>query len=221
MITFENVKFDAQGSSKKDTAGIALKLSGAEDITIKNCEFANMGYSAIKNDATGSVNIIGCKFDCADVYNPIEGSQSVDNGDMLIEGCEFKGQAGNNYANAYQFKNGMKYEIRNCTFEPGVGNNMLRISNRTSAKADFFVKDCAYAYPEGEAYSEYTAFLICQDYTNKSGVKQDFTNCTVSFENVKCNGEMLNAESENVYYVYEDGKGLITGEDNDPKIVFC
>lgn len=218
MIIFENVKFEVQGANKKDTAGIALKLAGAEEITIKNCEFANMGYSAIKNDSTANVNIIGCKFDCTNIYNPIEGSQTVDNADVLVENCEFKSAPGNNYINFYQFAEGSHHEIRGCSFEPTVDNNIVRISNRESAKADFVVDDCEYNYAEGEP-TEYTAFLLCQDYTAKSGKPQDFTGCTVAFNNVKCNGEALNAESERVYYVYEDGKGIITG-DNDPAIKF-
>lgn len=219
MICFENVKFDVQGSNKKDSAGVALKLSGSEEITVKNCEFANMGYSAIKNDAVANVNVIGCKFECVNIYNPIEGSQSVRTGNLLVENCEFKGAPGNNYVNVYNCAEGAKHEIRNCSFEPTVDNNMLRISNRESAKADFVVDGCEYTYAAGEP-TDYTAFLICQDYTAKSGKPQDFTGCTVSFNNVRCNGEVLTAESERIFYVYEDGKGLITGEGNDPVIKF-
>lgn len=179
-----------------------------------------MGYSSILNNASGEVRVSGCKFNCENVYNPIEGSQAVRTGNLLVENCEFKNAPGNNYISVYNFAEGAKHEVRNCTFEPTVDNNILRISNRESAKADFVVDTCEYVYAAGEP-TDYTAFLLCQDYTAKSGKPQDFTGCTVAFNNVKCNGEMLNAESANVYYVYEDGKGLITGEDNDPKIVFA
>lgn len=217
MICFENVKFDAQGADKKAKV-YGITLSGAEDVEIKNCEFSNMGYSSILNNSTGEVMVLGCKFACDNVYNPIEGSQSVRTGNLLVENCEFKGAPGNNYLNIYNCAEGAKHEIRNCTFEPTVDNNILRISNRESAKADFVVDGCEYVYAEGEP-TEYTAFLLCQDYTAKSGKPQDFTGCTVAFNNVKCNGEALTAESERVYYVYEDGKGIITGE-NDPVIKF-
>lgn len=217
MITFENVKFDAQGTNKKDKV-FALTLAGDEAIEIKNCAFVNLGYSSILNNSTADVTISDCTFDCSNVYNPIEGSQSVNNGNVTVENCEFKGVPGNNFINFYQFKNGSKHEIRRCSFEPEVGNNIVRISNRLSANADFNVVDCEYNYAAGEP-TEYTAFLICQDYTNKNGVKQDFTGCTISFENVKCDGVELDAEGR-VFYVYEDGKGIITGTDNDPVIKF-
>lgn len=218
MITFENVKFDAQGANKKDSV-FALTLSGKEDVEIKNCEFANMGYSAIKNDCAGSVRVADCVFNCENVYNPIEGSQSVRTGNLSVEGCEFKGAPGNNYCNTYSTKEDAIITIKGCSFEPTVDNNIVRISNRTNAKVTVNVSDSEYNYAEGEP-TEYTAFLICQDYTNKNGVKQDFTGCTVTFNNVKCNGEVLTADSERIFYVYEDGKGIITGEGNDPIIKF-
>lgn len=217
MITFENVKFDAQGANKKDSV-FALTLSGKEDVEIKNCEFANMGYSAIKNDCAGSVRVADCVFNCENVYNPIEGSQSIRTGNLNVEGCEFKGAPGNNYINVYNMAEGAVHTIKGCSFEPTVDNNMLRISNRASANGVFNVADCEVAYVEGEP-TDYTAFLICQDYTNKSGVKQDFTGCVVSFDNVKVDGAPLTADGR-VFYVYEDGKGIITGEGNDPVVKF-
>lgn len=217
MICFENVKFDAKGADKKAKV-FGLTLSGAEDVEIKNCEFANIGYSSILNNSTGKVKVSNCVFNCDNVYNPIEGSQSVDNGNVNVENCEFKGAPGNNYINFYQFADGSHHEIRGCHFEPTVDNNMLRISNRESAAAEFVVADCEYSYVEGEP-TDYTAFLLCQDYTAKSGKPQDFTNCCVSFNDVIRDGEKLSAESEYVSYVYEDGKGLIT-EENQPKILF-
>lgn len=218
MICFENVKFDAQGADKKAKV-YGITLSGAEDIQIKNCEFSNMGYASILNNASGEVVVSGCKFACDNVYNPIEGSQSVRTGNLLVENCEFKGAPGNNYVNTYSTEDGAVITIKGCSFEPTVDNNIVRISNRTNAKLNVNVSDCEYTYAAGEP-TDYTAFLICQDYTNKNGVKQDFTSCTVSFNNVRCNGELLNKDSERIFYVYEDGKGLITGEGNDPVIKF-
>lgn len=218
MITFENVKFDAQGANKKDSV-FALTLSGKEDVEIKNCEFVNMGYSSIKNDCTGSVRVADCVFNCENVYNPIEGSQSVRTGNVTVEGCEFKSAPGNNFISTYCTKDNAVITVKGCSFEPTVDNNILRISNRTNANMIFNVSDCEYNYEAGEP-TDYTAFMLCQDYTNKSGVKQDFTKCVVTLSNVKCDGNVLTEDSERVFYVYEDGKGLITGDGNDPVIKF-
>ena len=76
-----------------------ITLNGSEDITISGCEFRNMGYSSILNDSTGNVVVEDCSFDCSNVYNPIEGSQKVDNGNVSVKRCEFAGTPGNNYIN--------------------------------------------------------------------------------------------------------------------------
>lgn len=218
MITIKDSNFDAQGANKKDKVyGITLK--GSEDVLISGCKFENMGYSSILNNCEGNVTVENCQFDCAKVYNPIEGSQSVDNGNVKVLNCEFVGAPGNNYVNFYQVKGGSKHEISGCSFEPTVDNNIVRISNRTSAPMEIAVENCEYIYAEGTP-TEYTAFLLCQDYTNKSGIKQDFTNVKVTLKNVKCDGTVIVDEPAkgSLYYVYEDGAGIITG-DNDPIVI--
>lgn len=220
MITIYNSTFDAQGANKKASVH-GITLNGAEDIEIKGCTFKNMGYASILNHSTGNVKVDNCVFECANVYNPIEGSQSVDNGNLTVKDCQFKGAPGNNYVNLYQFADGSKHEIIGCSFQPTVDNNVVRISNRTSAKTNVLVKDCEYTFADGEP-TEYTNFLLCQDYTNKSGVKQDFTGVVVELQNVACNGSVIDANGPvegGLFYVYEDGKGLITGQDNDPVVI--
>ena len=51
MITILNSIFDAKGADKKSKV-YGITLNGAEDITIKNCEFKNIGYSSILNNST-------------------------------------------------------------------------------------------------------------------------------------------------------------------------
>lgn len=218
MITINNSVFDVQGTSNKD-AVYGIVLNGSEDVTIKNCEFKNQGYSAILNHCTGNVIVEDCDFACDTMYNPIEGSQKANNGNVTVKGCKFTGVPGNNYVNFYQIANDSKHEISNCIFTPSVDNNIIRISNRTSAAASLLVKDCKYNFAEGEAHA-YTGFILCQDYTNKSGVKQDFTKIAITLDNVECNGEKVTqdgAAKGSIYYVYEDAKGIITGE-NDPVV---
>lgn len=217
MIVIKNSTFDAQGANKKDKV-FGITLSGSEDVLISECVFSNMGYSSILNNSTGSVYVENCEFNCENVYNPIEGGQSESNGNVSIRDCHFNGAPGNNYVNFYQFADGSQHEIVNCDFAPTVDNNIMRISNRTSAKAHFLVKDCEYTFSEGEA-TEYTAFLLCQDYTNNSGKKQDFSVCSVEFDNVLCNGQKMTedgAAKGQIFYVYEDGAGLI--DTNNPKV---
>lgn len=213
MITIENSVFNAQGADKKAQV-FGLTLNGAEDVLVKGCEFKNMGYSAVMNHCTGSVTVEDCKFDCKNIYNPIEGSQKVDNGNLTVKNCEFEGAPGNNFVNFYQFADGSHHEVVGCTFTGDTNNNIIRISNRTNATMDLLVKDCAYDYMNGTA-DEYTGFIMCQDYTNG----QDFTKVTVTVDNVKCNGEkIVDAPAVGaLHYTYKNGVGIV--EDNAPVVV--
>lgn len=114
----------------------------------------------------------------------------------------------------------MELNVENCSFNPSVDNNIIRISNKTNASMKLKVKNCKYDFLPGDA-TQYTGFLLCQDYTNKSGVKQDFSKVSVELSDVYCNGVKVNADGAavgSVFYVYEDGTGVITGQ-NDPVVV--
>lgn len=219
MITISNSVFDAQGASVKDKVyGITIK--GAEDVEIKNCSFANKGYSSIYNNGTGKLSVEDCKFNCENVYNPIEGSQSVNNGNVSVKNCVFSDKPGNNYINFYQVADGSEHLVADCSFNPSVDNNVIRISNRTSAKMNLKVENCKYDFLPGDAH-DYTGFILCQDYTNKSGVKQDFSGVSIELDNVLCDGVKVAADGAakgSIFYVYEDGAGIITGS-NDPVVV--
>lgn len=220
MITINNSIFNAQGANNKDKVyGISIK--GIEDVVISGCTFENTGYSAILNNGTGSVTVEGCTFECGTMYNPIEGSQAVDNGDVTVTGCTFNGAPGNNYINFYQVADGSTHVVEDCTFAPTVDNNTIRLSNRNNAEAKFIVKDCDITYAEGDV-TEYTNIVLCQDYTSKTGKPQDFTKYSVELNNVTCDGVKVSKDEApakgGIFYVYEDGKGIITGQDNDPVI---
>lgn len=219
MITIANSVFNVQGASIKDKV-YGITLNGAEDVLIKECTFNNKGYASLLNQCTGNIAIEDCVFECENVYNPIEGSQSVNNGNVTVKNCKFNGKPGNNYVNFYQVAANSDHLIANCTFQPTVDNNVVRISNRTSVPMTLKVVNCKYDFADGEP-TDYTGFLLCQDYTNKSGVKQDFTGVKVTLENVLCNGQKVTAEGAakgKIFYVYEDDAGIITGT-NDPIVV--
>ena len=221
MITISNSIFDAKGENKKDKV-YGITLNGSESVTIENCEFKNTGYSSILNHCMGDVTIKGCKFHCGNVYNPIEGGQTIANGNVVVENCEFLDAPGNNYINFYRVMHGSVHNIVDCKFNPTVDNNIIRLSNTNNADATFHISNCEYTFAEGTP-SDYTGMIICQDYTNQNGNKQDFSKYTVVLKNVLCDGEILESDKAPVkgclYYVYEDGANLITGT-NDPVIKF-
>lgn len=201
MLKFEGCTFSATGASKKDKV-YGLNISGAENISIKDCIFNGMGYSAILNNGTGTLTIEGTEFHCGNIYNPIEGSQTVDNGNVTIDSCIFTGTPANNFISFYRVAEGSVHAIKNCKFAGTTNNNIVRLSNRNNAAAIFNIDDCSYEYVSGKV-DEYSGFILCQDYTNRNGVLQDFSKYTVNINN------LTRPEEGSLVYVYEDGVGII------------
>jgi hypothetical protein len=201
MLKFEDCTFSAAGANKKAKV-FGLAVTGSEDVSIKNCTFDGTGYAAILNNGTGALTVEETEFHCDNIYNPIEGSQTIDNGNVTVDSCIFTGVPGNNFISFYQVAEDSVHAIKNCKFAGATNNNIIRLSNKKSATATFNISDCSYEYVSGKA-DEWTGFMLCQDYTNKSGVKQDFSKYNVNINN------LTRPEEGSLVYVYEDGVGII------------
>lgn len=208
MLTFQDCIFSAKGANKNAKV-YGLVLDGADDVLVDSCTFDGTGYSAVLNKTTGKLTVKNSDFKCDNIKNPIEGAQNVENDDVTVEGCEFTGVPGNNFINFYSVKAGSTHTISKCKFAGGTGNNVIRLSNKTNSAATFNVSDCEYKFVTGKA-DDYTGFLLCQDYTNKSGNKQNFSNYAVRITG------LTRPQEGSLYYVYDDGAGIIT--DNDPYV---
>lgn len=201
MLKFEGCTFSAMGANKNDQV-YGLKITGTEDVSIKDCIFNGMGYAAILNNGAGALTVEGTEFQCGNIKNPIEGSQTVNNGNVTVDHCDFVGVPGNNFINFYQVADGSVHTISNCKFAGSTSNNVIRLSNKTSVAAVFNISDCKYEFVSGKV-NDYTGFILCQDYTNRNGVKQDFSKYTVNITN------LTRPEEGSLVYVYEDGEGII------------
>lgn len=201
MLKFEGCTFSAAGVNKKDKV-YGLTINGTEDVTINNCVFDGIGYSAILNKGTGTLTIDHSKFHCGNIYNPIEGSQVTDNGSVTVTDCTFDGVPGNNFISFYQVAEGSVHTIKDCKFAGATNNNIIRLSNKKSATATFNISNCSYKYVSGKA-DEWTGFILCQDYTNVNGVKQDFSKYRINIDN------LVRPAEGSLVYVYEDNEGII------------
>lgn len=208
MLRFENCLFNVEGQNKNAKV-YSLTLNGEEDVIIQNSQFSGTGYSAILNKTAGNVEIENCNFICDNYKNPIEGGQSADQGNLTVKDCVFEGIPGNNFINFYQVADGSIHTIKNCSFNGSTANNVIRLSNKNNATATFNIEDVSYRFVEGTV-NEWTGFILCQDYTNRNGIKQDFSKYTINIKNLDRPVE------GSLVYVYEDGKGII--EDNNPVI---
>lgn len=201
MLKFEGCTFSAAGENKNSKV-YGLTVSGTEDVEINNCIFDGTGYAAILNKGTGTLTVNDSEFHCDNIKNPIEGGQAADNGNVTIDHCDFNGVPGNNFINFYQVADNSVHTIKDCKFAGGTDNNIIRLSNKTNATAVFNVINCSYKYVSGVA-DEWTGFILCQDYTNKSGVKQDFSKYRINIDN------LTRPEEGSLIYVYDDGEGII------------
>lgn len=220
-VCFTGCEFAATGSNKKDTTSLGLKIIDQASANVKNSVFNSTGYSAIGVQTSGEVNIENNEFHCANNYNPIEGTVSTGSevDKVTIKGNSFDGQCGNNYINFYKVKEGCSVLIEGNNFkEVSSDSEILRLSNPNNNHATFNVVNNNYNFDNDEV-TDYTAFLMCQDYTAKSGNPQDFSKFTVNFENLVCNDKAVTKDfiaQGKLFFVYEDNKGII--EDNNPVI---
>lgn len=217
-VEFINCTFSAEGATMKDAAGTALTILGSVNTSIINCVFKNKGYNSILLKTTGKVNIERNTFYSSEVYNPIECAGRAGEGlnNIVIKNNIFSSTCGNNYISFFHMANDAMVEIeRNIFSNVKYESNILRLSNPENAAAIFQVSNNTYQYNSNDV-SDYTAFLICQEY---GSVAQDFTKYIVNFTNLKCNNSVVTETPAQgvLYYSYKDGVGIVTGQ-NDPVI---
>ena len=203
MLKFENCVFEAKGANKNAKV-FSVTLEGNEDILINDCKFQGTGYSAILNKAAANVTVKHCEFECDNYYNPIEGGSAADQGNLTVEDCNFTGIPGNNFISFYRVADGSVHHIKGCKFAGATNNNIIRLSNVNNVTATFNIDDCEYKFVSGTP-DEYTGFILCQDYTSRSGNPQNFSKYNVNINNLTA------PEVGELVYIYEDGQGIIFG----------
>lgn len=215
---FINCTFSVEGESMKDAKGTALTIAGSANVKITNCVFKNKGYNSINLRTTGQVFIERNTFNSINVYNPIEATGITGNGlnNIFIENNIFNTTCGNNYISFFHMAENAIVEINSNLFSNvKYESNILRLSNPENSSAIFKVTDNKYRY-NSKDISDYTAFLICQEYGNQP---QDFSKYIVNITNLKCNNTIVkDIPAQGVlYYSYKDNVGIVTGQ-NDPII---
>ena len=203
MLKFSGCTFSAAGADKKAQV-YGLKVTGTEDVSIDQCTFNGTGYAALLNKTTGNVEVKNSTFECGNLYNPIEGTQSEDQGNLIVEDCEFNGVPGNNFINFYQVADNSVHTVKNCKFHGASNNNIIRLSNKNNHSATFNVENITYEFVSGTP-DDYSGMILCQDYTSKSGNPQNFSLYTVNLKDIK------GPEGIQNLYTYQDGEGIITG----------
>lgn len=215
---FINCTFSVEGNSMKDTKGTALVVAGAANVKVVNCVFKNKGYNSINLKTSGYIVIERNTFISTNVYNPIEATGIAGNGlsNVFIENNIFNSTCGNNYISFFHMADNAIVEINSNLFSNvNYQSNILRLSNPENVSAIFKLNNNKYRYNSKDT-SDYTAFVICQEYGEKS---QDFSKYILNITNLKCNNEIIkDVPAQGIlYYSYKDNVGIVTGL-NDPII---
>lgn len=225
-VSVDGATFNVQGANSKD-ATPAVKVVGSQSFELSNSVVKGTSRNPILVKTSGEVKICGNKFDGAgNFYNVIEFSISNDEDVTRAEISDnvFTGMT-NNCISLYNMADGAVVDVKNNKFENiSVNVNPMRLSNPKNVNATFNVENNTYTFNSETPNADgYTAFLLCQDY-NKSGKRQEFSQYTVNFVNLKRGDKHLTEQGEGldkVYYTYSDRtNGILNAGTNDPTVSF-
>lgn len=220
---FDNCVFAVKGSGKKDNTTPGVKVVGDANLTVRNSVFKSTGYQAAMIGTSGKVVLEDNVFNCEGNYNPIEGTVSAGSAsnDVTIKNNIFNGVCGNNYINFYKMQDGAIVNIEGNQFTGvSVDSEILRLSNVDNTSATFNVVNNNYTFNDGVA-TDYTSFIMCQDFTAKNDNPQDFTKYTINIENLECNAQKVTENKVpfgKLLFVYQDGKGILADGENTPTV---
>lgn len=226
-VTLDGVKIVASGTDASDKT-VALKVSGTKPFLLKDSEVSGTTRTALSIMTSGDIVIEDNVFDAGNksIYNMIEFSISNarDISNVTFKNNTFKGELKNNGVSLYNLAEGAKVNFVGNTFtDIDVSNNPIRLSNPKNVSATFNFKDTTYNFTSDVPNVDgYTGFMLLQDYS-KSGSKQDFTKFTINFDNLVRGTKKLTEKGsgiDNVYYVYQDTKGILADGINDPVVSF-
>lgn len=226
-VVINNANLTYEGSGKSDKTAI-VSTTGATNFTLTNSTVSGSTRTGLSLTTSGEVVLDGNTFDAGDgkIYNMIEfaiGSNKPNLAGATISNNIFTDVLGNNAISFYNVADGAVINIEGNAFNKiDTDNNPIRLSNVKNNSATFNIKNNTYSYNSDEA-TEYTGFILCQDYTKSSGTEQQFNLYTINIENLKRGDTLITSNGEGldrVWYVYEDGTGILAIGENDPVVNF-
>ena len=202
--------------STGETSFITVKTDG--DFTMKNATILPTSKveknSAIDLQVKGKVVVDNCVFGAADdanqfMYNGLEFSQSRDYpmaDGTTISNCTFYGGSfRHNFISFYRMAEGATININGNKFlnTNWDTTNAIRVSNYSNVNATINLLDNTYNDHGADENKDYAGLLIFQE---TSANNDKFTTLTVNIKNLDTTG----AQSNQLFYVYKDGAGIIS-----------
>ena len=216
-ITLDGANHKITGtSSPGKTSFIKVETDG--DFTMKNATILPTSKveanAAIDLRVKGKVVVDNCVFGAADdtnqfMYNGLEFSQSeaypMADG-TTISNCTFYGGSfRHNFISFYRMADGATININGNKFLNANWDttNAIRVSNYSNVSATINLLDNTYNDRGADKNKGYAGLLIFQETSDKH---DNFTTLTVNIENLDTTG----AQSNQLFYVYKDGAGIIS-----------
>lgn len=183
---------------KNDGGNTIVSVNSAEYVTIKDL--------TISEGASG--------------YNTIEiglSASGVLPKSIVIENCNFEGSFSNNAISIFGTQNNSVISINNCHF--GSFSNILRLSNNANSTGVVVnVTNCT--VDKWETGSDYTGFMLCQDYTSGTAEAETENNL---FGNGKIKVNITNLVGPNGKIETPSDASTVCGtkDDNQLCYVYC
>lgn len=221
---FVNCEFSG-GSVPKQKGVYGVSINGDADVSIRDCKFANKGYSAVMLNSAGNIAIDNCEFDCTGMYNPIEGNAGTGGAALTsvnINDVVMSGICGNNYINVYHFADNAVVNINDVKVV-GMSQQaeVVRVSNLNSNPATINVTNLSYAYDMSTQFDEkWTATFLFQDYSKDKS--QNFKNISLNVNGMTVNGKKVTDKDQLPVgkFMAICDVNLDTVSDNDPAVSF-
>lgn len=219
---FINCEFAAKGINSKDKV-FGIEVTGDAKLSVKESKFNNTGYSSVHMCSTGDIVLENNSFNCVNVYNPLEGAVGTGSTkNVSLKRNTFNGVCGNNYVSFYKMEENSQIALEGNKFNGiSADADVIRISNPNNATVNFNIVNDSYTIKDNNP-TNWTAYILCQDYTSQNGNPQNFTTVNVDVDSVLCNGKKITQEGPcmgELYIVYDDAHGVITGQGNDPVVI--
>jgi hypothetical protein len=226
-VQIDDANLEYQGSSNKVKTPV-VKVTGASNFSLTNSTVTGTCRDGLLIKTSGEVIIEGNTFNAGNssIYNMIEfgiGESEPDVTKLTIKNNTFSGTLGNNAISIYNVAEDAEITIEDNIFENiDPDNNPIRLSNVKNNSATFNIINNVYTF-SSDTPTQYTGFILLQDYTKKSGAEQQFNLFTINVKDLYRGSTKIEAEGtglDRLFYVYEDGTGILDAGVNDPVVNF-
>lgn len=206
-----------------------INVSGAKDITIKNCKILGLTPTSkktfvVRTDPADETKVIikNCYFgenpriekDGFEVYNLLELNGALKDGSEFSNNYFVEGCSNHNDINIYQVEEGATIRISNNTWEKSANAIRLGIKGEPSCTIDVINN----TYMTTDSNKEYAGLICIQPYAKET---TSMANTTIKITGTSYKGPTFSDGTRpQTYYMYAGKNDMQFTEENVPTIIF-